>query len=536
MNRFCVLLTMAVLLVGRIAGSAACAEISEQFMREFEQMKKDLDDLRKNQLAAQTSIVDSRASMAMDNKYGPNQDVYTKTGKLRIGALLQCYYYGFQNRDSRGLFDDPNGSGIIDQNNGLNNNGFRNRRTELHFQMDMTENVTSYVFIDPAREQTSFPYLPVNQGFFKRVNNIAPEFAGKSPGLNSTSAIAGIQSGAGTTNRMLQDAWIDYHDALPHHDFMIGQFHPWLGDDGIKSARELDFVERSQIGFIGDSRDLGASVHGAWWDVDDKAPAWSPAPSGRFQYWIAVSDGAGTFHSAGAFQNRPDDNAQKDVGYRVLVRPTWKDEKWGSAELGMSSQVGKHGGAGNLDPITDPVIGLNRRKTWAYRHEAWAYYAPGSIAKGWWMRGEWAEYHDRVAPGAIEDLTGGGDNPKAPFAQDNPHPFTSQGWFVSTGYKLADSAWNRECGGMPSWLRPFELTFKYDTLQDVQIADPANSGKTLLRATNIWTSGVNYYIKGHNAKIQFNYNVVDYPASGRSDIKFHQTNGNNFIMNFQVAF
>ena len=513
--------------------TAQAAEVSEQFMHEFEQMKKDIQDMRNSK--AQPAIVESRVDCALDNKYGPNADVYTKTGKLRIGGLTQIWYYAPQ-RDKRGLFDDPGGTGISDLNRGLDNNSFRIRRTELHFNMDMTENVTSYVIIDPAREATSYPNLPANQGFFKRANNIAPEFAGKAPGLNSTGAIAGIQSGTGTTNRMLQDAWIDYHDALPHHDFLVGQVHPWFGEEGIRTSRELDFCERSQIGFIGDSRDLGASVHGAWWDVDEKTPAWSANPSGRFQYWVDIMDGAGTYHSAGAYQNRPDDNSQKDVGYRVLVRPTWKDATWGSAEIGMSSQMGKHGDAGNLDPILDPVNGLNRKKTWAYRHDAWLYYAPGAMLKGLWMRGEWAMYHDRVAPGAIEDLTGGGDNTKAPFAQDNPHPFSSKGWFVSTGYKMADSRWNTECGGMPGWLKPFEFALRFDTFQNVQIANPVNNGQTALYATNVWTGGINYYLKGHNAKIQMNYNVVDYPSPNRTAYQFHQTNSNSLIMNFQVAF
>jgi len=534
------LLSLFLILANLIATSARCVEVSDQFVKDFEEMKKQIQMLQKER---PVPIADSKVQKTLDNKYasdkyGPNQSVFTKTGKLRIGGLTQIWYYTPVQHDNRGLFDDVNNSGVHDQLSTLNNDSFRIRRTELHFNMDMTENVTAYVIVDPAREATAFPNLPVQStsGNFKRTNNVAPEWiaANKANGLNSTGQIGNIQSGAGTTNRALQDAWIDYHDALPHHDFLVGQVHPWFGEEGIRTSRELDFCERSQIGFIGDSRDLGVSVHGAWWDVDDKTPAWSSNPSGRIQYWISAMDGAGTFHSAGGYQNRPDDNEQKDFGYRILVRPVWKQEKWGSLELGMSSQFGQHGDSKSIDPITEPNLDLNRKSVFAYRHDAWGYYAPGSVLRGMWIRGEWAEYHDRLAPGGAIDLAGGGDNPKALFAQDNPRPFTSHGWYVAAGYKMADSRWNT-CG-MPGWLKPFEFTARFDTFQNVQVADPLNNGNTRLYATDVFTGGINYYIKGHNAKIQMNYNKVNSPQSGVAQYTFHQVDQDNFIMNFQVGF
>jgi len=522
-----------------------CADISKT---DYEALKKKIDDLSKDneqfkkdnaELRAKVFPTATKVENVLDTKYGPNQPVYTKTGKLRIGALTQIWYYGFTQKDNKGLFQDNNLNGIQDTNEPANNSSFRIRRTELHFQMDMTENVTSYVIVDPAREATGYPNLPNTQGFFKKSNAVSPEFAATTPnGNNSTSLVAGVQSGGGSAARALQDAWIDYHDAVPHHDFLVGQVHPWFGEEGIRTSRELDFVERSQIGFVGDARDIGASIHGAWWDVDSSQGApYSPNPSGRFQYWLEVMDAAGNFHSAGAFQNRPADHDGKDFGFRTLVRPTWKNPRWGSAEVGVSGQIGRHGDENVGDPINNPVNGTNRTKTWASRYDAWGYYAPGGPVKGWWMRGEWAYFNDREIPGTVIDLTGNGLG-SGGFSQSNGKPFSTQGWYAATGYKLSDTNWfnDCDCNSLPAELKKFEFAFRYDVFQNVEIADPANNSHTLVFKTQIYTGGINYYIKGHNAKIQFNYNHVIQPQANNPSYVFHQTRDDNFIMNFQVAF
>ena len=527
---------------GMLATCAKAGEpTNEQLLKAVNDMQHEIDELKHDKQASQSKLITTDCDKVLDTKYGPNAPVTTKVGKLRIGALTQIWYYGFTQKDNKGLFQDNAINGIQDTNEPTNNSSFRIRRTELHFQMDMTPNVTSYVILDPAREATSYPNLPNPQGFFKRANQVAPEYAATKPaGLNSTGTVAGVQSGTGTTNRALQDAWIDFHDCVPHHDFGVGQLHPWFGEEGIRTSRELDFCERSQIGFIGDSRDLGAYVHGAWWGEKEAGNIFSPSGPGRFQYWLAVWDGAGTYHSAGAFQNRPDDNDQKDFNYRVLVRPLWKSCVAGSLELGMSSQFGEHGQAGGSDPINSPVNGLNRERTWAIRHDAWMYYAPGGPVKGLWLRGEYAYYKDRNAPGSVIDLTGDG-GVSGGYGQANGHPFVTQGYYAAIGYKLSDSIWagDSDCGcgsKLPNCLKQMEFAARYDSFQNVQIANPANASDTQVYKTDIYTAGVNYYIKGNNAKIQFNYNVVVQPTAGNGAFEFHQTKSNNFIMNFQVGF
>src|SRR5581483_1586963 len=187
-----------------------------------------------------------------------------------------------------------------------------------------------------------------------------------------------------------------------------GQFKPGIGEEGLRSSAQLDFVERSFIGFLADSRDLGASVHGTWWDD-------------RFQYWVGVFDGAGNYlQSAGQFQNRADDNSNKDLNYRMLVRPIWSgndecgchSDCWGKLELGASGRFGKHGGEfaeGNgipPAPFDTPLDGLNRQRTWAQWHDFWFYYAPGSIARGLWLRAEGGWIRDLNAPATVTNLDG----------------------------------------------------------------------------------------------------------------------------------
>src|SRR6185503_6670032 len=96
------------------------------------------------------------------------------------------------------------------------------------------------------------------------------------------------------------------------------------------------------------------------------------------------------------------------VAWRFLVRPVWKNECWGSLELGASGQHGIHGEAGNPRVPTVAgattqftVDGLNRRKTFANRYYLWASYAPRGPVRGLWIKGEFAWMQDRAAPGSL---------------------------------------------------------------------------------------------------------------------------------------
>src|SRR6185436_6507849 len=137
-------------------------------------------------------------------------------------------------------------------------------------------------------------------------------------------------------------------------------------------------------------------------------------------------------------QNRSDDNDAKDIAFKLLLRPLWKHEKWGSLELGYSRQDGVHGESGHGFRLAAGVVpstdGLSLQETAANRQYAWAWYRPGGPVKGWWLRGEWAAIRERSQPGMGAFIS----------VQLEPAVYSRSGWYFSTGYKLADSIWG-EC-------------------------------------------------------------------------------------------
>lgn len=545
-----------------IANKAIAADGGvDELRRQNATLKKDLEDLRRR-LSAQerkSGIANSpiaNADVMVENKYGPNAGVTTKEGKLTMGGLVQVWFYTIQN-DNYSVY---NHEGLVAQagadnefgfaSNEVNDNdGFAIRRAQLRFTMDIHENVTAYVMIDPAAEADSYPSLPNNQ------NQAASGDATWNPGVglelvDPTDLLSwgvvnignvrnqAVRNGSGTANRLLHDAYINYHGVIPHHDFTVGQQQVHIGEEGIRDDAHLDFVERSMMSKLGNDRDLGLQIHGSWWDE-------------RFQYWLGVFNGAGT-----AFQshkNRGDDNDDFDYSASIMLRPLWKDETWGSIELGFGAKYGKGGESGGHGPgangggaLLDAVDGLNRPGTDHHLMYAYGSYKPGGPVRGWWMRGEWGQYRDRFAPGELRlpvgiDVTSG-----------TSAPFTIQGWSISTGYKLSDSIWadglcESTCG--KHFLSPLEFVARYDVMANIFTIDDIDVGNGdigIARGQDIFktqviTGGINYYIKGHNAKLQFNYNVVIEDSAnvdtenGALSRQLREVRNDNFVVNFQVA-
>lgn len=515
---------------------------------EIEDLKKEIASLRRQMDDRSRAVVHSPIEKAVAGRFGPDQEVTTKEGKLTIGGLVQVWYYTIEN-DNEGLFQDNDINGIPDTNEHADNDSFRIRRTELNFTIDVHENVSAYIMIDPAREAISFPDL---NGGFKRANNVAPEFdAVNGPGLGSTGGVSSVQFGTGAFPNLLQDALINFHGVVPHHDFTVGQFLPTFSEEDFRPSGQLDFVERS---FIGNrfARDLGVTIHGSWWkDCDgfDGGPYQGAGDSGRFQYWLTAYNGAGNYHqSGGQSQNRADDNDEKDFLATLMIRPLWSDSdcsKWGRLELGYSGGFGMHGesSTGNQgadDPINNPLNGLNRHQAWAIRHSAWLWYRPGGPVRGVWLRGEYQAVKDRNAPGSVIDLQGAGGTDigntgsGSGFGQSDGNPFWSRGFYGAIGYKLSESIF-ADCN-MPSWLKPFEFAVRYQQYENVETADLVSTNQTDVFQTKMWTLGANYYIKGHNAKIQANYNFIDLPEADSGARTFHNVRNDSFVVNFQVAF
>jgi hypothetical protein len=516
-----------VALVAALTFSQTAVRAADATSAEIDKLRKEVEDLRKKMSSSGAPVNRGTVEKALDSKYGPNSTVTTRSGKLSIGGLVQVWYYSIEN-DKRGLFDDPNGTGINDTNATLDNDSFRIRRAELSFKMDIHENVSSYVMLDFARETGSFPGFPSNQGY-KTANQLNPTFKDANDLSGSTGAVGAVQTGAGGVPSILQDALINFHGVVPHHDFTVGQYLPTFSEEDFGPNSLLDFVERS---FIGNAfaRELGVTIHGSWWDNGGGGPYCGGGDNGRFQYWISAFNGAGNYHqTAGQSQNRSDDNDDKDFLFTALIRPVWKSECWGSLELGWSTGFGRHGESNASDPIGAPHNDLNRTTTWAMRHSPWFKYAPGGPVKGLWFKGEAAWVKDRNSPGSVIDQTDVAGNDGF---QLNGNPYDTSGFYVSAGYKISDSIFNDNCSG---WLKPFEFAVRYEQFDNVYITDPHSASRTNVYQTKVFTPGINYYIKGHNAKIQANYNFVNNP-DGPAQAGFHNVRNDSFVVNFQVMF
>jgi len=518
---------------------------ADAIVKEIEELKKDLE---KSKVAKGTS---SKVDKALDKKK-VDTTVRSQDGRLRVGGLLQAWYIQYQ-RDSQGLFNQPS-AGIFDTNDANDNSTFQIRRAQLNFTLKANDYVTAYVMIDPAAENTTVPLSTYNQAngttIFKMNNNVAPEIAIDPNGflLGNFQTVNNLQFGTGSGNRLLQDAYINFHDSAKHpgdfdwhHDFQIGQFVPPFGEEGMRSSAQLDFVERSFVGILGNDRDLGAQIHGSW--IND-----------RFQYWAGVFNGGTDFHQSN-FQgnnrggaNRSDGNDGKDIALRMLVRPI-SNECMGDLEFGYSNEFGYHGESGGSDPIINPANNLGRRRTFAMRQDAWAYYAPGGSFRGFWARGEWGWFKDKNVPGSVLDFTGQGGTSylnllesNAALAQSNGRAFSVSGWYAAAGYKLNQTALFDKCGlfgqnkNAIKYLKPLEIAFRYQTFQNVLTSDLIDPSKTDVFSTQVYTGGINYYIKDHNAKIQVNYNAVINPEQHNPQRTFHNVRDNSFVVSFQVAF
>ena len=472
---------------------------------DFSTLKKDVEDLRKKLAAKNVDTKKAgpigKADATIANKYGPNAKVTTKDGKLTVSGLVQVWWYSIQN-DNVDYEGDIPASG----NEFADNDSYRVRRAELKFSLDITKDITAVIMIDPTGgdEGNSFPGIPTNQSVVGRSflsggpdidqEDLANQPRGKL--RNSFVLKRFVNNGLMKSNRLLQDAYINYHTPnIPHHDFTLGQFKPPMSEEGNRSSGQLDFIERAMINQFSNQRDMGIMVHGSWWND-------------RFQYWIAGMNAAGSFQQTFASQqNRSDDNDAKDLAWKILLRPLWNDETWGSIELGYSRQDGVHGEAGRGFSLTFPVYdvdGLGLQETHANRQYAWLWYRPGGPVRGWWLRGEWGAIKDRALPGNVGSMI---------QLQTMPHAFRRQGWYFGTGYKLSDSVWAdglKNGGFIKKALHDIEFAFRYEIFGNLITDDVVRpSIRTDVFNTQVYTGGINYYWKGYNVRTQLNYMWVD---------------------------
>jgi hypothetical protein len=499
-----------------IAFAARASEVQD-LRAEFERLRGDF-----NKKGDSTSI--GHTESTLNSRYGPNATVTTKDGKLQISGLTQIWFTAMQD-DHKGIVQPAPGNNLaLAEPNGKNDRStFRIRRTEIRFAMDINENLLGYVMIDPARETNLFftpvPTFPQHNGIFNNPN--------LATGI-------GAQGGNEIIPQLLQDAYINYHGVVPHHDFTIGQFKPPTGEEANRNSGQLDFVERAMCTGITNVRDIGAMVHGSWVD-------------GRVQYWFGAFDGPnGTILSDPEIVeggNRTSTQNEKDFAWRIAVRPIWSTDKWyGRLEVGYDRTDGIHGTSGQG---FDPSLGnnsLNEQRTAVNRQGAWGWYRPNGPVRGWWFRGEWASFKDRFDSRFRTAMlgTGGATDVNGNYlGQLNPAPITQEGWYFGTGYRISDSPFaehfNNNCGNWFHWVYDLEFAFRYEVFQNVAVESPSNPDRhTNLYKTQAYTAGVNYYIKKWDARIQLNGIVVDDPHV--KNIGIREIKNNLLVASFQVMF
>ncbi len=125
-------------------------------------------------------------------------------------------------------------------------------------------------------------------------------------------------------------------------------------------------------------------------------------------------------------------------------------------------------------------------------------------------------------------------------------PLTTSGFYLATGYKLSDSIFKDK---VPFWMKPIEFTYRYDHAQNIIVQDQSYPTRHAdAHATNVHTIGLKYYIQGHNAKFQLNYNIVKDPTNtyftsdgtnvnygpAGTEYKLRAMDNNSLVANFQV--
>ncbi|HLX65060.1 MAG TPA: porin [Planctomycetota bacterium] len=528
MGKWCGKAVLATLLtLGCVAGAMAV----EVPTSEWEHMKQEIADLKSGKGVA--TIAPDMVDTKLDSKYGPDLPATTlkAPGKLKISLLAQMWYYSIQ-VDNRGFFSDPNNLGIVDNNTSNDINSFRVRRVETKFVYEFNECFGSVMMFDPAREANGFPNFPSNQGNYHKTGTGNGQFSAGTSTTITGGLISGNQGAvaAGSPPRLLQDAYVTCKNVVPYVDFRLGEFKWKCGYEGTVDSANLDFAERSMLGFQGDNRDLGAMAHGSFWGKDCKDV------DGRFQVWAGVVDAAGSFYNPGNEQGRSDNNQSKDIDLSFLVRPLWEDCA-GHLELGASYFFGRHGAQATDLTSYAAVTAASPvpPQPWASKGVAYASYQFGDwFAKGLWVRGEYGFVRDREE-GSVIAFGNGNLGAGATLGQTQTalQPFSSQGGYATVGYRFDSTNWDH-C--VPCWLKPIEVLTRYDQFQNIHITNLANPNHQEALYTKAITAGVNYYF-GERTKIQVNYNWITLPGDHSNSARsFHDTKNDSLLINFQVAY
>jgi len=489
-------------------------------------LKNEVERLRneiKNEGDAKLSPITTVDDRLLEH-FDSSQKATTGAGRLVVGGLVQVWYQSLQN-DARGIVTPTafNNVKFAEPNSRLDNDTFRIRRTELRFTLDIADTVTAYVMLDPSREANiTFSPFPVDPSHDETLVN-----ANLANGMGQQFGKLGAHSfGNAILPQVLQDAFLSFHDVVPHHDFQIGQFKPPSGEESWRSSGFLDFIDRSMVTSVNNVRDIGVMVHGTWFYTDPKDTS-----TGRIQYWFGAFNGPNdtvlTDPEIIEGGNRSDDNNYKDFCWRIAGQPVWSLEKWyGRLETGIARTDGVRGKSGSSFNPVHQINSVNSTPTAINRQAAWIWYRPNGPVVGWWLRGEWGSGRDRISASMLG------------FGQTDPAPVTASGWFMSSGYKLSKSIYVKrfdEMGWVGKALKNSEFTYRYEAYQNIATENLVRRNvKTDLFKTAINTAGFNYYIDGYNARLQANYAFVNEPHEPRRGLRGPRAD--QFVINLQLQF
>jgi hypothetical protein len=481
---------------------------------EITQLRK---ELQAKEAAAPAAI---RHADSMARGLDGRNAVTTRSGRLQIAGLMQVWYQAVQN-DPHGLVGPAadNNLGAFESFARNDNDTFRIRRAEIRATADVHENISAVLMIDPASE-TNSDFLPLPTF---RLHNSLVQSVASATGSTTNNITPGL----------LRDAYINVHGLVPHHDFTFGQCIVPAGEEAWRDNGRLEFVERAMVTAMQHVRDIGVMAHGDWFN-------------GRLQYWAGVFNGpdATVLTDPDLIEggNRTDDNDAKDIAWRLLVRPVWSAEQWyGRLELGCARTDGRRGISGNALNEPEVLPGLNEPKTWINRQAAWIWYRPNGPIKGLWLRGEYGSQRGRLGARTPTQLLGLGSGAEINGlpSQADPRPIRLTGWYAGIGYRMSESIFaDSLCSsGLGRHLAKMEFAFRYESADSVVMEDlvKPDTESDIFR-TRACTAGVNYYLKGDNAKLQANYIWVDDPSSSNPGRGLREIRNNVFVINLQVMF
>ena len=278
-----------------------------------------------------------------------------------------------------------------------------------------------------------------------------------------------------------ENAWIEFN-TLPHANLRIGLYDIPFSRNALTSDSKLLFMDRSLIKMLLDDvgfadNTIGALFHEVGMD-------------GRFAYAFGVFDNnkvsGGLPTTAGRFTMHLMDPGKKEGsrGSYGNYRGSYVGE---GSRLEIGANVAYTPDADGV-PCATPTTGCSGAAAMGMPVDLYAVVGDLFYNSGpWTLQGEY-DWYNR-----------GGMNTK--------------GGYVQVGY-LLDSLIERVCTA--SWVPPTELAVRYQDVDTKDVFGTGGSGSGLGR-TQAVDVGMNYYIRGHNLKVQTTYTYFDREAGGTSN-------------------